>query len=104
MNEPPDHTAELSAANLLSVGGMTVAQYSRNSSSCLLQRLIGVEEDDALVLEVLLEAVVDDLGLVLRADAGEELLLGLGDAQPVERVLDVLGDVVPAARVRPRSA
>jgi hypothetical protein len=27
-NEPPDHTAELSAANLLSCGGMTVEKYS----------------------------------------------------------------------------
>ena len=97
MNEPPDHTAELSAANLLSVAGMTVAEYSRNELLVLAQRLVRVEEDDAAVLEVLLEVVVDDLGLVLGADAGEELALGLGDAEPVERVLDVLG-----AR-RPRS-
>src|SRR5580765_4559684 len=28
MNEPPDHTAELREANLLSAGGMTVPKYS----------------------------------------------------------------------------
>ena len=33
MNEPPDHTAELSAANLLSAAGTTDAKYSLNSSS-----------------------------------------------------------------------
>ena len=27
MNEPPDHTAEFSAANLLSPGGITVPKY-----------------------------------------------------------------------------
>src|SRR5437764_888719 len=32
MNEPPDHTVELSAANLLSPGGMTVAKCSRTIS------------------------------------------------------------------------
>jgi hypothetical protein len=82
MNEPPDHTAVLSAANLLSPGGMTVPKYSRKSSSCSRSAGVGVEEDDALLLEVLADLVVDDLGLVLRGDAGDEaLLLGLGDAQ-----------------------
>src|SRR5215203_6450989 len=33
-NEPPDQTAELSAANLLSSGGMMVPKYSRTRSSC----------------------------------------------------------------------
>ena len=32
MNEPPDQTAELSAANLLSLDGMIVPKYSRKSS------------------------------------------------------------------------
>src|SRR5438552_3077244 len=32
MNEPPDHTVELRAANLLSPGGMTVAKCSRTIS------------------------------------------------------------------------
>ncbi len=34
MNEPPDHTEVLSAANLLSPTGMTVPKYSWNSSGC----------------------------------------------------------------------
>ena len=63
----------------------------------LAQRRVHVHEDDALLLEVLADLVVDDLGLVLGADAGEELALGLGDAEAVERVLDVVGDVVPRA-------
>ena len=62
----------------------------------LAQRGVHVHELDALCLELLVHLVVDDLGLVLGADAGEELLLGLGDAELVEGVLDVLGDVVPA--------
>ena len=33
MNEPPDHTAEFNAANLLSAAGTTEAKYSLNSSS-----------------------------------------------------------------------
>jgi Fe-S cluster assembly scaffold protein SufB len=31
MNEPPDHTAEFNAANLLSAAGTTEAKYSLNS-------------------------------------------------------------------------
>ena len=34
MNDPPDQTAEFSAASLLSPGGITVAQCSRKRSSC----------------------------------------------------------------------
>lgn len=33
MNEPPDHTAEFNAANLLSAAGTTEAKYSLNKSS-----------------------------------------------------------------------
>jgi len=39
--------------------------------------------------------VVDDLALVLRADAGEVLLLRLWDAELVPRVLDVGRQVLP---------
>ena len=64
----------------------------------LAERRVGVEEEDALLLEVLTDRVVDDLGLVLGRDAGDEaLLLGLGDAELVVGVLDVLGQVVPVA-------
>ena len=34
MNEPPDHTAELSAENLLSLGGITLPKYLRTNSGC----------------------------------------------------------------------
>jgi hypothetical protein len=39
--------------------------------------------------------VVDHLGVVLGADAGQELALGLWDAQAVEGALDVFRHVVP---------
>ena len=39
--------------------------------------------------------MVDDLGVVLRPDAGEELALRLRDPEPLEGLLDLLGDVVP---------
>jgi hypothetical protein len=61
----------------------------------LTQAGVHVEEDHALLGELLLELVVDDLGLVLRADAGEVLLLGLGDAELVPRVLDLSGQLLP---------
>src|SRR5450759_3890598 len=63
----------------------------------LAERGVGVGEDHALLGEVLPDVVVDDLGLVLSGDAGEELALGLRDAQPVEGVLDVLGNLVPGS-------
>ena len=64
----------------------------------LTQSAVGVEEDDALLLEILADLVVDDLGLVLGSDTGDQaLLLGLGDAQPVVGVLDVVGQVFQLA-------
>ena len=105
MNEPPDHTAVFSEANLLSPTGMTVPKYSWKSSGCSLQRGVGVQEDDALLLQVLADLVVDDLGLVLRGDTGDQaLLLRLGDAQLVVGVLDVLGQVLPGLRLLLRGA
>src|SRR5690606_5290344 len=63
----------------------------------LLQTRVGVQEDDALGLQVLTDLVVDHLGLVLRGDTGDQpLLLRLRDAQLVVGVLDVLGQLVPA--------
>ena len=61
----------------------------------LAQRGVHVHEDHALGLELFVHLVVDDLGLVLRADPGEELLLGLGNTEPVEGVLDVLRHLGP---------
>jgi hypothetical protein len=43
--------------------------------------------------------VVDDLALVLRADAGEVLLLGLRDPELVPGVLDVGREVLPRLRL-----
>ena len=70
----------------------------------LAQRRVHVGEDHALGLELLVDLVVDDLGLVLGADPGEEFALRLGDAEPVEGVLDVLGDLAPVAAVLLRGA
>ena len=63
MNEPPDQTAELSAANLLSLDGMIVPKYFLTSSGCSRTAGIHVEEDDAQLLEVLAQRVVDDLAI-----------------------------------------
>ena len=63
----------------------------------LAQSRVHVHEDHALLLEVLANLVVDDLGLVLGADAGQELPLRLGDPETVEGVLDILGHLVPRA-------
>src|SRR5207302_5103418 len=52
-------------------------------------------EDDALCLELLVQGVIDDLRLVLRRHAGEELPLRLRHPQAVEGVLDVGRDIVP---------
>ena len=57
---------------------------------------VGVDEDHALIGEILLDGVVDDLGLVLGGHAGDEAaLLRLGDAQAVIGVADVVGQFLP---------
>jgi hypothetical protein len=63
----------------------------------LTQARVHVHEHDAGVVPLLLQGVVDDFGVVLGADAGERLALGLRDAELLERVLDVVGHVVPGA-------
>ena len=62
----------------------------------VVQRLLDAGVHDAHLGRGILHGVVDELGVVLCADAGEVGLLGLGDAQTVEGVLDVVRDVVPA--------
>ncbi len=62
----------------------------------LLERRVGVGEDDPLLLEVLADLVVDGPGVVLGPDAPEVVPLGLGDPQPLEGVLDVGREVLPA--------
>ena len=61
----------------------------------LLEGLVRAHEHDAELGELLLDGVVDDLGVVLGADAGEELALGLRNAEALEGRLDLVGDVVP---------
>src|SRR4051812_6339892 len=59
------------------------------------ERLVRAHEDDADLAQLLADAVVDDLAVVLGADAGEELALRLRDAELLECRLDLLRDVVP---------
>ena len=80
---------------MLSWIGMIVPKYCLHQVGMLAQRRVGIDEDDALLLQVLAQAVIDDFRLVLGTDAGQELALGLGDAQLVERVLDLGRNVVP---------
>jgi len=61
----------------------------------LLDGFVHVAEDDALLLPALLHVLVDDLGLVLCADARERVLLGLRNPQLVEGVFDLLGQLRP---------
>ena len=61
----------------------------------LAKAAVHVEEEDALLLELGLELVVDDLRLVLRAHTGEVLLLRLGDAELVPGVENLGRQVLP---------
>jgi hypothetical protein len=61
----------------------------------LAQPGVAVAEEHALLLEILADAVVHDLRVVLRTHAGEEFALSLRNAETVERLLDGIGDVVP---------
>jgi len=61
----------------------------------LADRGIGVREDHPLLGQVLLQRTVHDLALELGFDAGQELPLGLRNAEFFERVLDGLGHFVP---------
>ena len=98
MNGPSLQTALLSAANLLSFGGTIVPMYFLMRSGYSLHRVADAGEDDALLLQVLLQAVVDLLALVDRTHAGEELPLRLWDAQLLEGVPDLRRDVLPLLR------
>ena len=65
----------------------------------VMERVLDGRVDDALLGDLLAHVVVHDLGVVLCADACEALALGLGDAEALEGVLDVFGDVVPVLRL-----
>ena len=95
MNEPPDQTAELSAENLLSAGGMTVREILAHDVLVLAQAGVHVGEQHALRFEILADAMVDHFGIVLRGDAAQKLALGFGDAQAIERALDIRGHFFP---------
>jgi len=66
----------------------------------LLDGLVHVAEDDAFLLPALLHVLVDDLGLVLGADAGQGVLLGLRNPQLVEGVFDLVGELRPVVDAR----
>ncbi|GAA2784446.1 hypothetical protein GCM10020219_064960 [Nonomuraea dietziae] len=98
MNEPPDQVAVLSAGELVVAHRDDRAEVLLEELLVLAQARVRVDEDDALLLQVLTDLVVDDLGLVLGRDTGDEaLLLGLGDAELVVGVLDVGGQLVPGS-------
>jgi len=83
-NEPPDQTALFSAANLLSSGGHDGREILPEEFRILLEALIGAHEDHADLRQLLTDAVVDDLGVVLRTDARQELAFGFRDAEALE--------------------
>ena len=91
MNEPPDHTAELRAANLLSLSGMMRTEVLLDDLRVLPQGGVHVAEQHALASQFVAIAVVDDLALVLGGHAGQVLPLRLGDAQLVVSGLDRVG-------------
>ena len=76
---------------------MTVAKYLRTMSGYFLTAVSMSQNSTPCFVECLAGVVVDDFGLVLRGYAGEKLAFGFGNAETVERPLDVLGDVVPRA-------
>ena len=51
--------------------------------------------DNTLCGHLVLDIVVHELGIVLRADAGKRFALRLRDAEPFEGILNILRDVLP---------
>ena len=95
MNEPPLKTALFSALNLLSPVGMTLPNHFRKISGCSLQTFGAAHEDHALLADRFLDVRIDRLAVELRFDAGEELALLLGNAEPLERALHVVRALLP---------
>ena len=61
----------------------------------VVQGLLNAGVDDAHLGRRVLHVVVDELGVVLRADACQVAALGLGDTQALKGVLDVVGHRLP---------
>ena len=61
------------------------------------ERRFHIGVDNALLHETFLYAVVDDFRIVLCADTRERRLLRFGDAESIERILDVLGNFLPVS-------
>lgn len=61
----------------------------------IVQGFLNTGVDDAHLGRRVLHVVVDELGVVLRADACQVATLGLGDAQALKGVLDVVGHRLP---------
>ena len=99
MKEPPDQTALLSDGVAVVAGRDDGAEVLLEDVLVLFEGLVGAEEEHTELLEVLADVVIHDFGVVLGADAGEVFLLCLGDAELVERLADVVRDVVPRALV-----
>ena len=95
MNEPPRPHRRVERGELVVAGRDDRAEVLLDEVGVLAQRGVHVAEQDPLLGQVLAVAVVDDLGLVLRGDAGEVLALGLGDAELLVGRLHLLGQVVP---------
>ena len=89
----PDRRVE--RGELVVLGRHDRAEVLAEDLGVLDQRLVCAHEHDAELGQLFLDRVVDDLGVVLRTDAGEELALRLGDPELLEGRLDLLRDVVP---------
>jgi len=96
----PRPHARVEGGELVVAGWDHRAEVLLDDVGVLTQRRVHVAEQDPLLLEVDPVAVVDDLGVVLRGDAGEVLALGLGDAQLLVGLAHLLGQVVPLVGLR----
>jgi hypothetical protein len=89
----PDGAVE--RRELVVLGRHDGAEVLLEDLGVFLQSLVRAHEHDADLRKLFLDGVVDDLGVVLGADAGQELALRLGNTESLERLLDLLRDVVP---------
>ena len=66
-----------------------------SASHLLVECLLDTRVDDAHLGGGVLHVVVDELGVVLGTHAGQIAALGLGNAQTLEGVFDIVGHGVP---------